>query len=215
MGHPCTAVRWVAPTPVWCRPKGQGVTQNKSLSCLPLLRGLKLCQVGWDVTIMSFLYGAEQNLAKHEGQAGILAVLKAHSGQQLASADVLGSLGEGKQKRVLADIVIFFQKCSEEKHQNTDSCSQCWTTLSGERAGVAETQKYSYLCLPQFWWCLHQLQAWDNWVLHSFLTLTRKNGFLQVFTFLKLLPSFFIKTLFLCVCFCFSLLLKQMLWCSF
>ena len=29
---------------------------------LPLLRGFKLCEVGWDVTVMSFIYGPDQNL---------------------------------------------------------------------------------------------------------------------------------------------------------
>lgn len=80
----------------------------------------------------------------HKGQADILADLEGHSGRQLASAAVPEALGNGRWEWVLTDIVIFFQKCLEKKHQNADSCPQRGTTLSGEGAGIAATQKYSY-----------------------------------------------------------------------
>lgn len=80
----------------------------------------------------------------HKGQADILAALEGPSGQQPASAAASRALGDGRWEQVLTDIVIIFQKCSDKKHKNADSCPQRCTTLSAEGAGIAATQKYSY-----------------------------------------------------------------------
>lgn len=53
-------------------------------------------------------------------------------------------LGDGRWERVLTDTVIFFQQCSEKKHQNADSLPQHCATWFGEGAGIVATQKHSY-----------------------------------------------------------------------
>lgn len=80
---------------------------------------------------------------QHKGQADIRAALEAHSGQRLSSAAVLGAHGDGRWDWVLTDMANFLQKWPEEKHKMA-TLRTVPLVLSGEGAGIAATQKYSY-----------------------------------------------------------------------